>query len=74
MAQIHCYVPDAVAEVFRQRAAQAHLSVSKYLARLVKREVQNEWPEGYFENFGTWEGEQLHRPDQGRFEDREPLD
>ncbi len=74
MAQIHCYIPDSVAEAFRIKAEQAHLSVSKYLAQLVKKDVGGEWPEGYFENLGEWEGTPLTRPEQGQHETRLPFD
>ena len=49
-------------------------SVSKYLEILVKKEVENQWPEGYFELFGTWQGEPLERLDQGSFEQRVEFD
>ncbi len=71
MAQLHCYVPDEVAKKLRQRADNAHLSVSKYLAQLIKKEIGDEWPEGYFDIFGSWEGAPLERPEQGNFEKRE---
>ena len=74
MAQIHCYIPDPIADEFRQKAEQAHLSVSKYLAKLVKQEVENGWPTGYFENLGRWDGGPLQRPSQGEYESREELD
>jgi len=71
MAQLHCYVPDAVAEQVRLRAEQAQLSVSKYLSQLVKREVcADQWPEGYAELFDEWEGEDLKRYSQGDYETR----
>ena len=70
MAQFHCYIPDEIAERFRKKAQHAHLSTSKYLARLVKNEVDNQWPDGYFNLFGSWEGEPLERPVQGELEKR----
>jgi len=73
MAQLHCYIPDEIAEQFQKKAAHAHLSTSKYLANLVKREVGNQWPEGYFDLFGSWEGDPLTRPEQGEYEQREVL-
>lgn len=70
MAQLHCYVPDEVAAQFQQKARHAQLSVSKYLARLVKNEICSQWPEDYFKVFGSWEGEVLERPEQGEYEQR----
>ncbi len=75
MAQLHCYVPDDIAAQLQEKAEQAHLSVSKYLAELVKKEMTHEWPEGYFEQvFGQWEGEPLQRPPQGEYEKRLELE
>jgi hypothetical protein len=71
MPQLHCYVKEELAEKLRVKAEHAHLSVSKYLALLVEKEVETQWPEGYFELFGTWQGEPLERPVQGEYETRE---
>jgi hypothetical protein len=74
MPQLHFYVPDELAEKIRQEAQAADMSVSRYLANLVKREVASEWPEGFFEEVvGGWIGEPLQRPLQGEFEHREVL-
>ncbi len=70
MPQLHCYVPDDLAKKFQGKARQMHLSVSKYLALLIKKEVEHQWPEGYFELFGAWQGEPLKRPAQGDYEQR----
>jgi hypothetical protein len=72
MAQLHCYVPDEIATQAQRRAAQAGLSLSRYLADLVKRDanISAAWPEKYFELFGKWEGEPLERPSQVPLEDR----
>ena len=73
MAQLHCYVPDKIADQFVQKAKQAHISTSKYLALLVKKEIGHEWPKNYFDLFGSWEGEPLERPEQGNYEKRVDL-
>ena len=73
MPQLHLYVPDTTAELLRKRAEQRGLSLSKYLAEVVRREVDGGWPEGFFEDvLGAWEGE-LSRPPQGSYEEREDL-
>jgi len=71
MAQLHFYLPDHIAEKLKNKAKKAHLSVSKYMAEIAKREVENEWPEGYFELFGQWQGEELERAEQLPYEQRE---
>ena len=70
MAQLHCYVPDNIADKFHHKAKKANLSTSKYQALLIKQEITDEWPDNYFDLFGSWEGEPLERPDQGNFENR----
>lgn len=74
MAQLHCYVPEEIAQQAQHRATQSGLSLSRYLAELVKRDatVSARWPEGYFDIFGKWEGVPLERPEllplEGRLE------
>jgi len=74
MAQIHCYIPDSLSIKLSKKAKESHLSISKYLAKLVKKDISSGWSEGYFESvFGAWEGEPLQRPKQGDYEQREVL-
>jgi hypothetical protein len=72
MTQLHCYVPDDIAQQAQRRASLAGLSLSRYLAELVKRDVTPDkgWPEAYFDNFGQWEGAPLERPEQPPLEER----
>jgi hypothetical protein len=74
MPQLHCYVKEELAEKLQIKARQAHLSVSKYLALLVEKEVEAQWPEGYFELFGSWNGDPLERPSPGEYEQRVSFD
>ena len=73
MPQLHCYVPDDLAKQVQKKANQAHLSASKYLAMLIKKDIGNQWPEGYFDLYGCWEGEAIQRPDQGDLAERDVL-
>ena len=71
MAQLHFYVPDKFAEEIKRRADQAHLPVSRYLVKLIRREIGIEWPEHYFDGvYGGWEGEPLMREPEGELERR----
>jgi hypothetical protein len=72
MAQLHCYVPEEIAQQAQRRATQYGLSLSRYLAELVKRDAGASagWPEDYFDIFGKWEGVPLERPAQLPLEDR----
>jgi hypothetical protein len=73
MTQLHCYVPEDIAYQAQRRAEQSGLSLSRYLAELVKRDtgISESWPEGYFDLFGKWEGESLERPPQLALEKRQ---
>jgi len=72
--QLHLYVPDEVASLVRQRARARKMTVSGYLADLVRREVASGWPEDFFDEVvGGWAGKPLRRPAQGRFERRDRL-
>ena len=57
MPQLHLYVPADVATSVRRRAAMQGVSVSQFLAKLVKREVAQGWPEGFFEDVNSNETE-----------------
>jgi hypothetical protein len=74
MPQLHLYVPDQVASLVRQRARARRMTVSGYLADLVRREVAAGWPADFFDEVvGGWSGKPLRRPAQGRSEDRDRL-
>lgn len=72
MSQLHFYVSDDIERQIRQKAKEAKLPLSKYLAELVKRETatKDQWPDGYFELFDQWEGEPAKRPDELPLETR----
>ncbi|MCX7016269.1 MAG: hypothetical protein NTW86_27550 [Candidatus Sumerlaeota bacterium] len=74
MPQMHFYVPDPMAKELRARARARGLTVSRYLASVVRRDLGQGWPEGFFEKVvGGWQGKPLRRPPQGDYEDREAL-
>jgi hypothetical protein len=77
MSQLHFYVPDTIAKAVQHKADEAGLSISRYIAELVKRDVgsDHEWPTNYFDQvFGQWEGAPLERAPQGDYEQRPTLD
>lgn len=75
MPQLHFYVPDDVAERIKARAAQAKLPISRYVADLVKRDVGQGWPEGYFERISAGaEGGPIKYEPSGPPEERLPLE
>ena len=76
MAQLHCYVPEEIADRAQRRAKQSGLSLSRYLAELVKCDTSAAagWPEGYFDLFGKWKGAPLEGPPQLPLEKRLDLE
>ena len=74
MPQLHLYVPDEVASLVRQRARARRMTVSGYLAELVRREVAAGWPPGFFDGIVRgWAGKPPSRPPPRRSESRERL-
>ncbi len=72
MPQLHLYVPDTTAAEVTRRAEMLGVSVSQFLAGLVRREVRTEWPDDFFEKVvGGWKGDRLSRPPQGASEIRD---
>ena len=75
MPQLNLYVNDELADLIRREADAADMSVSRYLAELIRREVSGDWPEGFFDDVvGCWHGEPLERAPQGVTEDRVQLE
>jgi hypothetical protein len=74
MPQMHLYVPKNLAEELKARARAHGLTVSKYLATLVQRDIGPDWPEDFFSTVvGGWRGGRLARPRQGAVEKRRAL-
>jgi hypothetical protein len=72
--QLHLYVSDDLAAEISRRAEAAGMSVSRYLAYLVRERTRAGWPDGWFDRVpGGWRGEPLERPAQGSLEAREEL-
>ncbi len=74
MPKLSLYVSEDVAAKVRKKAEGRGISVSRYLADLVHRDIGPGWPEDFFEKVvGGWQGEPLERPPQGEFEKRDEL-
>lgn len=74
MPQLHLYLPKELAAEVKRRARARRLSVSRYLASVVKRDVAEDWPEAFFQEVvGGWLGEPLERAPQGVAVPRDPL-
>ena len=74
MPQLHLYVPEKDASELKARARAHGVSLSQYLASLVRRELHKGWPPGFFQKvFGGWKGEPLERAPQDESGPRDPL-
>ena len=73
MPQLHFYVSDDIEAQLRLNAKKANLSLPKFIAEIVKREivVKMSWPKEYFELFDAWQGLPAQRPSEGELESRE---
>jgi len=72
MPQLHLYVSDELATEVEKRARKHGLSVSRYLAEVVRRDIVTEWPEDFFDTIvAGWVGEPLERTPQGEQETRQ---
>jgi hypothetical protein len=65
MTQLQCDIPEETANRLQRKAKQMNLSVSRYLAQLIEKDLKTGWPEGYFNLFGSCKDAPLERLDQG---------
>ncbi|PCI46020.1 MAG: CopG family transcriptional regulator [Moraxellaceae bacterium] len=54
MGQVTIYLEDEVEKKMVDAAKSAHLSKSKWIARLIKEEVATEWPQSIINLNGAW--------------------
>jgi hypothetical protein len=54
MAQITFYADDELAEAMKQAAAAEGVSVSKWIAALVRERTRDTWPEDVLKLAGAW--------------------
>ncbi|NOY62656.1 MAG: CopG family transcriptional regulator [Gammaproteobacteria bacterium] len=76
MGQVTIYLEKDIEQKMVDAAKSAHLSKSKWIAKLIQDKVANEWPQSVAELAGSWEdfptiGEIRH--DGGKDLDREGL-
>ena len=57
MPQVTIYLPDEVESAIRRKAKKANKSLSAYIAELASKGLKaREWPKGFRELYGSWEG------------------
>ncbi len=55
MGQVTIYLEDEIEHKMVQAAESAHLSKSKWIAKVIQEKVANEWPQSVVNLAGTWE-------------------
>ena len=74
MPQLHLYLPQALADEVRRRAELHGVSVSAFLAELVKERLEDSWPPGYLDEvLGSMHDAPLSLPPEWDFPEREAL-
>ena len=74
MAQLHLYLPDEIAAEVKHRAKARGMTVSAYLAEIVRSQMTDQWPKDFFTNVvGGWSGD-VQRPEQPPLDEREDFD
>ncbi len=54
MGQVTIYLEDEIENKMIKAAESAHLSKSKWIARLIKEQVADEWPQSIVDFAGSW--------------------
>lgn len=55
MGQVTIYLEDEIEEKMVKAADSAHLSKSKWIAKLIREKVANEWPQSVADFAGSWD-------------------
>ncbi len=55
MGQVTIYLEDEIETRMIKAAESAHLSKSKWIARLIHEKVANEWPQSVKDIAGSWD-------------------
>ena len=55
MAQLAIYIDDQLAERLNRTVKASNKSKSRWVADAIRRSLQDQWPEGFFELAGSWE-------------------
>jgi hypothetical protein len=55
MSQLTIYLEDSLEAKVREKAKNAGMSVSKWIATTIERNDNEHWPADVLASFGTWE-------------------
>ena len=62
MSQLAIYIDDQLAQKLDKAVKASGKSKSKWVAGAIKRSLQDQWPDGFFDLAGSWEDNL--RPDE----------
>jgi hypothetical protein len=55
MSQLAIYIDDKLAEKLDKAVKASGKSKSKWVAGAIKRSLQDQWPDGFFDLAGSWD-------------------
>jgi predicted transcriptional regulator len=55
MSQLAIYIDDQLAKKLDKAVKASGKSKSKWVAGAIKRSLQDQWPDGFFDLAGTWD-------------------
>jgi hypothetical protein len=64
MPQISLYVDQATLEKIEKRAKQNKTSISKWVGNNLKKSLEDDYPEGFFDLFGSIKDDSFVEPDE----------
>lgn len=76
MGQVSIYLDDDMLDKIKKASEMSDVSVSKWIRTHLNESLKNQYPEGYFELYGSLAEADFQRPEQVPFEEdtpREPL-
>lgn len=68
MAQLSLYLEEETMDLLRKKAVLANVSLSKYVAKLIRSDVSSGWPMGYWDLYGSIDDETFCEPAELAFE------
>lgn len=69
MAQVSLYIHDEMLKKLKQSAKAEKVSLSQLVVHRLEQSYATQWPQGYFDLFGSVSDESFQRPKQGSLED-----
>ena len=57
MPQLAIYIDDQLSKKLNKAIKTSGKTRSKWVADLIKAKLEDEWPKGFFELAGSWEGD-----------------